>query len=267
MRQEQGLALALRHVVRVAAWNKGDLQDIVGEAAGHGGRGLSASGCRTQVGHREDHTRVPVAGEDHRLDAAGAWDGAQRVLRDDVPGLGERRGVKGRRCGGRDRPRLDDVPLAAGKVGCHLRTGRDRKGAESGHACRASRGWRARGRRRRARGRGRRVMRRGCRRGFWRTRTGDARTAGSGEADHAGGEGERRAAVRGHVVPFRQGIAGSSTLRRHGATGIAVLSQVRDRRTGSWAPLHREPDADHRALAVPAPDRDPSAVPCDDDPD
>jgi len=62
-------------------------------------------------------------------------------------------------------------------------------------------------------------------------------------------------------------VAPGSKLSRHLATGIAVLSRFCDSGRSSGTSLHWKPDADHRALAVPAANRDLPAVTDDNDPD
>jgi hypothetical protein len=60
-------------------------------------------------------------------------------------------------------------------------------------------------------------------------------------------------------------VATSSKLEGRRAVGVAALSRSCDSGRGSGTALHRKPDADHRALTVPAANRDLPAVTDDND--
>src|SRR5579875_3476571 len=62
-------------------------------------------------------------------------------------------------------------------------------------------------------------------------------------------------------------MAVSATLGGYLATGIAALSRLRDAGRSPGTSLHGKADADHRALAVPAAERDPPTVTHGDDAD
>src|SRR5919204_5752815 len=59
----------------------------------------------------------------------------------------------------------------------------------------------------------------------------------------------------------------SSKLSGHLAAGVAAMSRFRDMGRSSGTARHRKPDADHRALTVPAADLDLPAMPGDNDAD
>jgi hypothetical protein len=58
------------------------------------------------------------------------------------------------------------------------------------------------------------------------------------------------------IARYPPASTASSKLDGHLAVGIAALSQICDSGRSSGTARHRKPDADHRALTIPAANRD-----------